>query len=238
MLAEAIASPVHRHRDEGARELPVPPSVSGAEDRWLATAATPRRVRRTRQRGGRADPPADHRRLGRATDTGDRAELKDLPEDLPLWSEIAASAENCLGRECPQLRRLLRHAHAPARRRIRSRHRQSPPAVRGCRRAAGRVRRGHPRLRRRGPGRSAPARGRRDAILRRRPSATIAPRISRATPSACWRAGRPDGAEPALAGSWTVARSTRLCAERLFARLAPPRRGAADETRRASRPRR
>jgi len=38
----------------------------------------------------------------RATDTGDRAELKDLPEDLPLWSEIAASAENCLGRECPQ----------------------------------------------------------------------------------------------------------------------------------------
>ena len=38
----------------------------------------------------------------RATDTGDRAELKDLPEDLPLWSDIAASAENCLGRDCPQ----------------------------------------------------------------------------------------------------------------------------------------
>jgi ATP-dependent DNA helicase DinG len=34
------------------------------------------------------------------TGTGDRAELVDLPEDLPLWTEIAASAENCLGKEC------------------------------------------------------------------------------------------------------------------------------------------
>ncbi|HEY2431519.1 MAG TPA: ATP-dependent DNA helicase [Vicinamibacterales bacterium] len=38
----------------------------------------------------------------RRTQTGDRAEMEDLPEDLPLWSEIAASAENCLGAECPQ----------------------------------------------------------------------------------------------------------------------------------------
>jgi ATP-dependent DNA helicase DinG len=36
------------------------------------------------------------------TQTGDRAELRDLPEDLPLWKEIAASAETCLGAECPQ----------------------------------------------------------------------------------------------------------------------------------------
>ena len=36
------------------------------------------------------------------TETGDRAELRDLPEDLPLWKEIAASAETCLGAECPQ----------------------------------------------------------------------------------------------------------------------------------------
>ena len=35
------------------------------------------------------------------TDTGDRAELDDLPEDLPVWKDIAASAENCLGSECP-----------------------------------------------------------------------------------------------------------------------------------------
>jgi ATP-dependent DNA helicase DinG len=36
------------------------------------------------------------------TETGDRAEVEDLPEDLPFWSEIAASAENCIGAECPQ----------------------------------------------------------------------------------------------------------------------------------------
>jgi ATP-dependent DNA helicase DinG len=36
------------------------------------------------------------------TDTGDRAELEDLPEDLPFWSEVAATAETCLGSECPR----------------------------------------------------------------------------------------------------------------------------------------
>jgi ATP-dependent DNA helicase DinG len=35
------------------------------------------------------------------TETGDRAELADLPEDLPLWAELSASAENCLGTTCP-----------------------------------------------------------------------------------------------------------------------------------------
>jgi len=37
----------------------------------------------------------------RSTDTGDRAELDDLPDDLPLWNEIAATSENCVGSECP-----------------------------------------------------------------------------------------------------------------------------------------
>jgi ATP-dependent DNA helicase DinG len=35
------------------------------------------------------------------TGTGDRAEIEDLPEDLPLWNDISASAENCIGSECP-----------------------------------------------------------------------------------------------------------------------------------------
>jgi len=35
------------------------------------------------------------------TETGDRAELRDLPEDLALWKAIAAEAETCLGSECP-----------------------------------------------------------------------------------------------------------------------------------------
>jgi ATP-dependent DNA helicase DinG len=36
---------------------------------------------------------------GRTT-IGDRAELEDLPEDLPFWSEVAATADTCLGTEC------------------------------------------------------------------------------------------------------------------------------------------
>ena len=36
------------------------------------------------------------------TETGDRAELRDLPEDLPAWKDVAADAETCLGGECPR----------------------------------------------------------------------------------------------------------------------------------------
>ena len=36
------------------------------------------------------------------TETGDRSEVEDLPDDLPFWGEIAATSENCLGSECPQ----------------------------------------------------------------------------------------------------------------------------------------
>ncbi len=38
----------------------------------------------------------------RTTETGDRAEIADLPEDLPFWGEIAATSENCIGTECPR----------------------------------------------------------------------------------------------------------------------------------------
>src|SRR5207245_3691170 len=34
--------------------------------------------------------------------TGDRAELEDLPEDLPFWNDVSATAETCLGTECPR----------------------------------------------------------------------------------------------------------------------------------------
>ncbi|MSO56599.1 MAG: ATP-dependent DNA helicase [Acidobacteria bacterium] len=37
-----------------------------------------------------------------STETGDRAEIADLPEDLPFWGEIAATSENCIGTECPR----------------------------------------------------------------------------------------------------------------------------------------
>ena len=36
------------------------------------------------------------------TETGDRAELEDLPEDLPFWNEVSATTETCLGTDCPR----------------------------------------------------------------------------------------------------------------------------------------
>jgi ATP-dependent DNA helicase DinG len=36
------------------------------------------------------------------TDTGDRAELEGLPEDLPFWNDVSAAADTCLGTECPR----------------------------------------------------------------------------------------------------------------------------------------
>jgi ATP-dependent DNA helicase DinG len=36
------------------------------------------------------------------TATGDRAELTDLPEDVGFWNEVAATAESCLGTDCPR----------------------------------------------------------------------------------------------------------------------------------------
>ncbi|HLG56787.1 MAG TPA: ATP-dependent DNA helicase [Vicinamibacterales bacterium] len=42
------------------------------------------------------------REWAQTTVTGDRAELRDLPEDLPLWKEISAEADTCLGAECPR----------------------------------------------------------------------------------------------------------------------------------------
>jgi ATP-dependent DNA helicase DinG len=35
------------------------------------------------------------------TDTGDRAELSNLPENLPFWRHIDARSDTCLGQQCP-----------------------------------------------------------------------------------------------------------------------------------------
>jgi ATP-dependent DNA helicase DinG len=36
------------------------------------------------------------------SETGDRAEIEDLPDDSGIWNDVSASAETCLGRDCPQ----------------------------------------------------------------------------------------------------------------------------------------
>jgi len=67
-----------------------------------------------RQAGAPANLPGLERSFGdelvlpvieqwsRETETGDRAELTELPEDLPLWSRLSAAGEHCLGAECPR----------------------------------------------------------------------------------------------------------------------------------------
>jgi len=35
------------------------------------------------------------------TETGDRAELKDLPEEMPLWHHLDARRDTCTGQKCP-----------------------------------------------------------------------------------------------------------------------------------------
>jgi len=42
------------------------------------------------------------RRWSEKTDTGDRAELTELPEDMAFWNDISATAETCLGADCPR----------------------------------------------------------------------------------------------------------------------------------------
>jgi ATP-dependent DNA helicase DinG len=41
------------------------------------------------------------RRWARESATGDRAELTELPENLPFWRHIDARSEICLGQKCP-----------------------------------------------------------------------------------------------------------------------------------------
>ncbi len=41
------------------------------------------------------------RRWSQETDSGDRAELKHLPEQLPFWGRINAKSESCIGQKCP-----------------------------------------------------------------------------------------------------------------------------------------
>jgi ATP-dependent DNA helicase DinG len=59
----------------------------------------------------RRDPaagPFDRRQLAvlerwaAATETGDRAEVEELPEDDPLWADLTSTSDTCLGSDCPR----------------------------------------------------------------------------------------------------------------------------------------
>ena len=57
--------------------------------------------------GSAADPAVNVflpiiRDWSKTTEIGDRAELTDLPEDVAVWNDVSATAETCLGTECPR----------------------------------------------------------------------------------------------------------------------------------------
>lgn len=58
---------------------------------------------------GRAAPDtaAQLRRIERfaaTSDSGDRAELADVPEEAPVWLQATSTRDNCLGQDCPKYR--------------------------------------------------------------------------------------------------------------------------------------
>ena len=165
LAARRAGQAVQRDADEGAIELPLPSSLRDVPGRRRTATHRPRgRLIETR----RPRHAADHQRVGK--DDGDRRSRGAArPARGPAAVEGHRRGRRDLSRHrMPALRRLLRHADAPARRRIRRRHRQSPPALRRCAAAEERVRRGDSVVRDAGRRRGAPARGRRDAVLRRR----------------------------------------------------------------------
>ena len=97
--------------------------------------------------------PADRATIGLLgewavqTETGDRAEVEDLPDDLPLWNEISASSDNCIGSDCPQFDTcfvtLMRQRALESDRG----HREPSSVVRRCRGSPERLRRGDPVVR-------------------------------------------------------------------------------------------
>ena len=41
-------------------------------------------------------------RFAKATASGDRAELTEVPETAPIWAAVTSTRDNCLGQECPR----------------------------------------------------------------------------------------------------------------------------------------
>ena len=102
------------------------------------------------------------------TDTGDRAEIGELPEELPFWREDRRNIRELHRQRVPSPRRLLRHEDAPARGRVGSDRGEPPSAVRRRVGPSERLRRGHSRARPRHRRRSASARGCGHPVPRRR----------------------------------------------------------------------
>ena len=89
ILARALGRDLNVARHEGPRELPLHSSASARSRRRAASAASTRSRSSARSRTGRP-----------RTDTGDRAEIEDLPDNVDFWREMSAGSENCIGQSC------------------------------------------------------------------------------------------------------------------------------------------
>ena len=89
---------LHGHVHEGPWQLSVPAPL-----RCVARLGC-RQEPASSSRGPPAAPSTSRQSTSgpAQTETGDRAEIEDLPEDLPFWNDIAATTENCIGTECPR----------------------------------------------------------------------------------------------------------------------------------------
>ena len=86
------AGAAHGHVHEGRGELLLPAALGGEASRGTIGAARPTPIAQSALIDAWAE----------VTKTGDRAEIDELPEDLPFWPQIAATSETCAGSTCPR----------------------------------------------------------------------------------------------------------------------------------------
>ena len=85
LVAKAVGMPVTTALLKGRANYLCIERLEQAEAPDSRTAGHLQRVRQWRHR----------------TDSGDRAELTDVPEDSPVWPLVTSTVENCLGQQCP-----------------------------------------------------------------------------------------------------------------------------------------
>jgi hypothetical protein len=169
VLRDTLGVPFTRDVHEGARQLPLPAPVRRVQGQPGNPFA----------RGGH--PPARDRRVAPRDRDGRPRRDRGPARRSAVLERGRRQRRELHRRRLPAVRRLLRHADAPARGRVGHRHRQSPPAVRGRGRAAERVRRSDPghATTRSSTRRTSSRTSRRSTSAS--PSATTASTMSRAT---------------------------------------------------------
>jgi len=98
-----------------ARDLPTVRQALGADVRCAllkgrANYVCPHHLARQLADGRFTDPATPGKlrtihRFAQVSDSGDRAECEALSEDDPVWALATSTRENCLGQECPEVKR-------------------------------------------------------------------------------------------------------------------------------------